>query len=83
MYARVYDQQVNQDFMLLFGAETASELLERWDTAFKHTVIEEAKHLTQSTERCQLVNAAEELSENHDNSKLHGRLGLRASFIFG
>lgn len=74
----MYDQQVNQDFMLLFGAETASKLLERWDSAFKHKVIEEAKHLTQSTELCQLVNAAEELSGNDDNSKLHGRLGLRA-----
>lgn len=30
----VYDQEVNQDFLLLFGAETASKLLEKWDTSF-------------------------------------------------
>ncbi|KAJ8346788.1 hypothetical protein SKAU_G00281890 [Synaphobranchus kaupii] len=57
---------VNQDFLLLFGAETASTMLEKWDTAFKHKVIEEAKHLTQSTELCRLLKAAEKLAENDD-----------------
>ncbi|KAM6919917.1 uncharacterized protein PEZ65_011943 [Lycodopsis pacificus] len=48
---------LNQDFLLLFGAET-----------FKPKVIKEAKHLTQSTELCRLLTAAENLSENdHTN----------------
>ncbi|KAK9521504.1 hypothetical protein VZT92_021301 [Zoarces viviparus] len=59
---------LNQDFLLLFGAETASKMLEKWDTAFKPKVIKEAKHLTQSTEPCRLLTAAENLSENdHTN----------------
>ncbi|XP_047664183.1 uncharacterized protein LOC125140172 [Tachysurus fulvidraco] len=37
---------VNQDFLLLFGAETASKMLEKWDTSFKPKVIKEAKKLT-------------------------------------
>ncbi|MED6291513.1 hypothetical protein CHARACLAT_024431 [Characodon lateralis] len=43
---------LNQDFLLLFGVETASEMLEKWDTTFRSKVINEAKHLTQSTELC-------------------------------
>ncbi|KAM6894202.1 uncharacterized protein PEZ65_021885 [Lycodopsis pacificus] len=43
-------------------------MLEKWDTAFKPKVIKEAKHLTQSTELCRLLTAAENLSENdHTN----------------
>lgn len=44
----VYDQQVN--FLLQFGAEKASKLLEKWDTSFKPKIIKEAKHLTQSAD---------------------------------
>ncbi|KAL6462567.1 hypothetical protein MHYP_G00289890 [Metynnis hypsauchen] len=40
---------LNQDFVLLFGEETSSRLLEKWDTTFKLKVIEESKHLTKST----------------------------------
>ncbi|XP_066506431.1 uncharacterized protein [Hoplias malabaricus] len=59
---------VNQDFLLLFGAETASRMLEKWDTAFKPKVIEEAKRLTQSTELQQHLNAAEKLARNDDTN---------------
>lgn len=70
----MYDQQINQDFLLLFGAETSSKLLERWDTSFKPKVIKEAKHLTQSTDVCRLLKAAEKLTENEENGKLYGTL---------
>ncbi|XP_056280914.1 uncharacterized protein LOC130200553 [Pseudoliparis swirei] len=61
-------KELNQDFTLLFGAETASKMLEKWDTAFKPTVIKEAKHLTPTTELCQLLTAAENLPEDdHTN----------------
>ena len=86
MYILVYDQQVNQDFLLLFGAETATKLLEKWDTSFKPKVIKEAKHLTQSTDLCHLLNAAKKLAENDDNgtqySKAHD-FKLKGSFILG
>ncbi|XP_034386214.1 uncharacterized protein LOC117729344 [Cyclopterus lumpus] len=55
---------LNQDFLLLFGAETAAKMLEKWDTAFKPKVIKEAKHLTQTAELCRLLTAAENLAEN-------------------
>ena len=66
----LYDQQLNQDFLLLFGAETASKMLEKWDTTFRPKVINEAKQLTQSAEVCRLLKAAEKLTENDDTSKL-------------
>lgn len=67
----VYDEQVNQDFLLLFGAETAAKLLEKWDTSFKPKVIKEAKQLTQSTDLCRLIKAAAEKPTESDAS---GRL---------
>ncbi|XP_062249452.1 uncharacterized protein LOC133958585 [Platichthys flesus] len=62
------DQQLNQDFLLLFGAETASKMLEKWDTTFRSKVINEAKHLTQSIELSQLLKAAEKLTETDDTT---------------
>ncbi|CAL8342215.1 unnamed protein product [Arctogadus glacialis] len=59
---------LNQDFLLLFGGETASKMLEKWDTAFKNKVIKVAKQLTQSKELCRLLNAAEKPTENDDTS---------------
>ena len=56
----LYDQQVNQDFLLLFGAETATKLLEKWDTSFKPKVIKEAKQLTPSTDLCHLLKSCRE-----------------------
>lgn len=70
----VYDEQVNQDFLLMFGPETATKLLEKWDTSFKPKVIKEAKHLTQSTDLCHLLKAAEKLTENYENGRLHSML---------
>ncbi|XP_062408264.1 uncharacterized protein LOC134099416 [Sardina pilchardus] len=58
---------INQDFLLLFGAETSSKLLEKWDTSLKPKVIKEAKHLTPSTVVCRLLKAAEKLAENEEN----------------
>ncbi|XP_056113365.1 uncharacterized protein LOC130089830 isoform X1 [Rhinichthys klamathensis goyatoka] len=57
---------VNQDFLLLFGAEMASKMLEKWDTSFKPKVIKEAKQLTQTNELCRLLKAAEKLTENDE-----------------
>ncbi|KAL6491386.1 hypothetical protein MHYP_G00017310 [Metynnis hypsauchen] len=57
---------LNQDFVLLFGEETSSRLLEKWDTTFKLKVIEESKHLTKSTELHRLLNAAEKHAEDDD-----------------
>ncbi|XP_047677701.1 uncharacterized protein LOC125146058 [Tachysurus fulvidraco] len=57
---------VNQDFLLLFGAETASKMLEKWDTSFKPKVIKEAKKLTQTSELCRLLKSAEKLAENDE-----------------
>ncbi|KAG1940184.1 hypothetical protein F2P79_016901 [Pimephales promelas] len=62
---------VNQDFLLLFGAELASKMLEKWDNSFKPKVIKEAKQLTQTNELCRLLKAAEKLAENDEMSKLH------------
>ncbi|KAI4830465.1 hypothetical protein KUCAC02_002095 [Chaenocephalus aceratus] len=59
---------LTQDFLLLFGTETACKIFEKWDTAFKIKIIKEAKHLTQSTELCRLLNAVETLAENDDTS---------------
>ncbi|KAI3358309.1 hypothetical protein L3Q82_014688, partial [Scortum barcoo] len=59
---------LNQDFLLLFRAETASKMLEKWDTTFRPKVINEAKHLTQSVELCRLLKAAEKLTENDDTT---------------
>ena len=56
----------------MFGDETASKLLEKWDTAFKHKVIQEAKHLTESALLCRLLRAAEDPSDNDDTSELNG-----------
>lgn len=67
----VCDQQVNQDFLLLFGAETASKMLEKWDTSFKLKFIKEAKQLTPTTELCRLLKAAEKLAEKDETGKLH------------
>ncbi|XP_051990653.1 uncharacterized protein LOC127649537 [Xyrauchen texanus] len=57
---------VNQEFLLLFGAEMASKMLEKGDTSFKPKVIREAKQLTQTNELCRLLKAAEKLTENDE-----------------
>ncbi|XP_023810684.1 uncharacterized protein LOC111946284 isoform X2 [Oryzias latipes] len=59
---------LNQDFVLVFGAETASRMLEKWDTTFKQKIIEEAKHLTRTNELFQLLKAAENLTENDETN---------------
>ncbi|XP_037396777.1 uncharacterized protein LOC119263965 [Pygocentrus nattereri] len=69
---------LNQDFVLLFGEETSSRLLERWDTTFKPKVIEESKHLTKSTELHRLLNAAEKHAEDDDTTG-RKRINISAS----
>ncbi|KAL3981348.1 p24 family protein gamma-4 [Sarotherodon galilaeus] len=59
---------LNQDFQLLFGAETASKLLEKWEIAFKPKIIDEARHLTRSAEVHQLLKAAEKLATNDETN---------------
>ncbi|RXN32877.1 hypothetical protein ROHU_015956 [Labeo rohita] len=53
---------VLQDFELLFGVETASKLLEKWDCTLKQKVIQEAKNLTQSPLLSCLIQSAENCS---------------------
>ncbi|XP_060780399.1 uncharacterized protein LOC132888359 [Neoarius graeffei] len=55
---------VNLDFTLLFGIETSSKLLNKWDTTFKLKIIKEATQLTQSTDLCCLLKAAERHPKN-------------------
>ncbi|KAM9468445.1 uncharacterized protein Hap1MRO34_013130 [Clarias gariepinus] len=62
---------VNQDFLLLFGAETASKLLKKWDTSFKPKIIKEVKQLTQSADLCRLLKAAEKLGESYGNASMN------------
>ncbi|XP_062407307.1 uncharacterized protein LOC134098292 [Sardina pilchardus] len=47
-YPRFLDVKglINQDFTLLFGGDTSSKLLEKWDSTFKSKIIEEARCLT-------------------------------------
>ncbi|XP_016375730.1 uncharacterized protein LOC107714409 [Sinocyclocheilus rhinocerous] len=49
---------INQDFALLFNAETSNKFLERWETAFKQKIIDEAQCLTSTAEIWCLLNAA-------------------------
>ncbi|XP_039618281.1 uncharacterized protein LOC120534768 [Polypterus senegalus] len=57
---------VNQDFILLFNAETSAKLLEQWETAFKPKVIEEAKSLTLTAELQSHISAAEKQESEHE-----------------
>ncbi|KAF7641450.1 hypothetical protein LDENG_00280760, partial [Lucifuga dentata] len=67
---------LNQDFLLLFGAETASRMLERWDTAFKPKVIKEFKHQTQSIQLRRPLKAAEKLAENDNDTTGRNRIKI-------
>uniref|UniRef100_A0A9J7YMJ8 Uncharacterized protein n=1 Tax=Cyprinus carpio carpio TaxID=630221 RepID=A0A9J7YMJ8_CYPCA len=49
---------INQDFGLLFNAETSNKLLERRETAFKQEIFNEAQSLTSTAEIWCLLNAA-------------------------
>ncbi|KAF6728082.1 hypothetical protein FQA47_000577, partial [Oryzias melastigma] len=53
-----------QDFLLMFGAEAASRLLEKWNTSFKEKVIQEAQSLKGSTLLRKYLKAA--LNEESD-----------------
>ncbi|XP_029006507.1 uncharacterized protein LOC114855495 isoform X2 [Betta splendens] len=50
---------VDQDFTLLFGDETSSMFLEKWDMFFRPNVIKQAKTLTSTPELRQLLLIAE------------------------
>ncbi|KAJ8333516.1 hypothetical protein SKAU_G00415240 [Synaphobranchus kaupii] len=60
---------VSQDFSLLFNAEMASKLLERWDTAFKKRIIEEAMGLTSTPAVRSLLLSARNETDSEDCSK--------------
>ncbi|XP_070758828.1 uncharacterized protein [Enoplosus armatus] len=49
---------VDQDFTLLFGDDTSSMLLQKWDVFFKLNVIKEAKRLTSTPELRRLMQSA-------------------------
>ncbi len=65
--------KVDQDFTLLFDAETSSRLLQKWDTFFRPNVIKEAKQITSTSELSQLLLSAEcpEGSDLHETSMLY------------
>lgn len=71
-----HDQQLNQDFLLLFGVETVLKVVSHFSSILEAKVINEAKHLTQSVELCWLPKAAEKMTENDDTSKLIGMIGF-------
>lgn len=58
--------QIHQDLALMFGLETASSFLEKWNTSFKKNVIKKAKTLNPSAFLLQLLKSAEK--NNGDNS---------------
>lgn len=55
--------KVEQDFTLLFGDETSSRLLQKWDVFFKPNIIQEAKQLTSTPELRRLIRLD---SQSHD-----------------
>ncbi len=66
MWTILFFLQIHQDFALMFGLETASTFLEKWNTSFKENVIKEAKTLNPSAFLLQLLKSAEK--NNGDNS---------------
>ncbi|XP_076132377.1 uncharacterized protein LOC143114584 [Alosa pseudoharengus] len=55
-----------QDFLLMFGAETASRFLGKWETGFKDKVIQEARALRETPLLKKLLTSA--LNENPDTA---------------
>ncbi|XP_034740124.1 uncharacterized protein LOC117952118 [Etheostoma cragini] len=69
MFPRFLDTkgQISQDFSMMFGAETASRFLEKWNTSFKDKVIQEARTLRgTSLLKKQLKSALNEESDTAD-----------------
>ncbi|KAI7802499.1 hypothetical protein IRJ41_011736, partial [Triplophysa rosa] len=72
---------VNQDFSLIFNTETSSKLLERWDTAFKPRIIEEAMGLNSTSTVSSLLLSAKhqrdsEQCSDHDGDELLSSLKI-------
>ncbi|KAJ8009753.1 hypothetical protein DPEC_G00094800 [Dallia pectoralis] len=72
VFPRLLDTKglIPQDFIILFGPETAAKLLERWHTCFKRKVIREAESLTTTPVLQSLLKSArnqcnDESSEGH------------------
>ncbi|XP_038586466.1 uncharacterized protein LOC119911613 isoform X2 [Micropterus salmoides] len=63
-------KQVEQDFTLLFGDETSSRLLQKWDVFFKPNIIQEAKQLTSTPELRRLIQSAESSSGSDEETIL-------------
>ncbi|KAF3833165.1 hypothetical protein F7725_026830, partial [Dissostichus mawsoni] len=56
-----------QDFSLMFGAETASRFLERWNSGFKDKVLREARDLRETPLlKNQLKSALNEASDTDE-----------------
>lgn len=60
--------KVEQDFTLLFGDETSSRLLQKWDVFFKPNIIQEAKQLTSTPELRRLIQSAESSSGSDEET---------------
>ncbi|XP_056331620.1 uncharacterized protein LOC130243470 isoform X1 [Danio aesculapii] len=72
VFPRLLDTKglIDQDFSLLFGAETAAKLLEKWPTFYKEKVIREAERLTTTSVLQSLLNSARNLY-NDESSEDH------------
>lgn len=71
--------------MRTFNAETSNKILERWETAFKHKIINQAKSLTSTAEiQCLLSAAGGQGSENgrHDLWCHSFRFALASCIVF-
>ncbi|KAM8744547.1 uncharacterized protein AB9X84_016093 [Acanthopagrus schlegelii] len=68
MFPRFLDTKglILQDFLLMFGAETASRFLGKWKTGFKDKVIQEAKTLRETALLKKLLTSA--LNEKPDTA---------------
>ncbi|XP_045897842.1 uncharacterized protein LOC123965332 [Micropterus dolomieu] len=60
--------KVEQDFTLLFGDETSTRLLQKWDVFFKPNIIQEAKQLTSTPELRRLIQSAESSSGSDEET---------------
>ncbi|XP_028448051.1 uncharacterized protein LOC114564737 isoform X3 [Perca flavescens] len=69
MFPRFLDTKglILQDFLMMFGSETASRFLEKWNTSFKDKVIQEARTVREtSLLKKQLKSALNEESDTAD-----------------
>ena len=65
--------QIEQDFRVMFGEQTANKFMERWPTTFKAGVIKESHGLVPSTDLLDLMRNAETSTEVEKGKSLMWR----------